>query len=41
MRCLFVLFFLLTACTSQSVRCDGRLQPINRPAPAPAAVKTP
>jgi hypothetical protein len=33
MRLLIGLALLLTACASHDVRCDGRLQPINQPAP--------
>lgn len=37
MRFIYCLFLLLPACASHVVRCDGRLQPINQPAP-PASV---
>ncbi len=39
MRLIFCWYLLLTACASHGVRCDGRLQPINSPAPTllPAA----
>ncbi len=33
MRLIFCWYLLLTACASHGVRCDGRLQPINPPAP--------
>jgi hypothetical protein len=42
MRLAYCVFFLLSACASHVVRCDGRLQPINLPArpvaTAPAAM---
>ena len=38
MRAIACLLFMLSACTSQPVRCDGRLQPINRPAGAGAHI---
>lgn len=46
MRLVYCLFILLPACASHVVRCDGRLQPINQPAPPasttpPAAVNVP
>ncbi len=37
MRVIYCLFLLLTACASHAVRCDGRLQPINRSVPTAAA----
>lgn len=39
MRFIFCLFLLLPACTSNVVRCDGRLQPINQPAPPVSAAQ--
>ena len=33
MRVIYCVFLLLTGCASHTVRCDGRLQPINLPAP--------
>ena len=32
MRAMYCVFLLLPACASHTVRCDGRLQPINPPA---------
>lgn len=37
MRLIYCLLLLLPACTSHVVRCDGRLQPINEPAPPVSA----
>jgi hypothetical protein len=37
MRFIYCLFLFLPACTSHVVRCDGRLQPINQPAPPVSA----
>lgn len=37
MRFIYCLFLLLPACASHVVRCDGRLQPINQPAPPASA----
>ncbi len=33
MRVVYCFFVLLSACATHGVRCDGRLQPINPPAP--------
>jgi hypothetical protein len=33
MRVIYCFFLLLPACVSHGVRCDGRLQAINPPAP--------
>ncbi len=40
MRVIYCFVLLLPACVSHGVRCDGRLQPINPPAPR-AAVSVP
>jgi hypothetical protein len=35
--CVVGLIILMSACSSHAVRCDGRLQPINAPAPVQRA----
>lgn len=41
MRLLYCLLFVLSACTSHAVRCDGRLQPINPAAGVAARTMAP
>ncbi len=41
MRVFLCLFLFLPACASHGVRCDGRLQPINRPMTAAAPILPP
>lgn len=36
----WLLCVLVSGCASHTVRCDARLQPINAPAPNPAAAPT-
>ncbi len=41
MRVIYCFFLLASACASHGVRCDGRLQPINSPAPRAAMTVPP
>jgi hypothetical protein len=41
MRIFYCLLLLLSACASHEVRCDKRLEPINRPAPAVSQIAAP